>query len=341
MGERSQRKALRDRKARITGVFAILAVVLAGVVSCASPGQDHRPIAVPSTPSAPPSLPSAALPDPLEPYLPTSADKSAIEASLRDAVAACVRRYGLPSPASMRIKRAPAPEFETSLANIAGLLPLASARRFGYTAAVAGESDTPLLALDIGWSVSYHLAAADNAMRTALTDVLTGRVAQVHGLRTPSGGCLNAAVEAMLGADTSQPGQLANDIYAVPLFLTEQALAQMLDDPRVKNVTARWRECMRRTGYVYPSPAEAEADPRWLAAASNGASMTSLASMERPVATADASCRNSVNYTDVRLSVFDESVNRLLGNGGTKLRLQQFHSEVLHLSEHVGANIHG
>ncbi len=311
------------------GIFAMLTAAVTAVASCGAPDQGKDRAALPSAESMPLPISANTLPDPLDRYLPSPAEQHIIELGLKDAVDACVRRGGILPPASMQIKIGPALAFETSMVNIAGWLPLGSAQRFGYTA-VADESDAKVLALDTGWSVSYRLPAADEATRTRLRAVLTGRAAAVRGLDAPRVGCLASGVEAVLGQRSSDPRQLADDIDAVPLFLTEQAEGEMQQDPRVRSVTARWQECMRRAGYSYASPSAAEADPRWLTAASQGASIVRLATMERPVATADARCRSSTGYTGVRLTVFDDDLDSLIADRGTQLRLQEFHAEVLY-----------
>ncbi len=210
---------------------------------------------------------------------------------------------------------------------ITGWLPLAAARRSGYMPASNGGGGQ-ILALDAGLAVSYHIPATDNTMRTELKAVLTGVGAKMRGPRLLSGGCLRAGMRALLGERDPTPRQLADDIDAVPLFLTEEALGDMEADARVQDVTARWRACMSRVGYSYPSPAAAQADPRWLKAAEGGASMAKLVTMEEPVASADARCRATVNYAGIRLAIFNADLSRLISDSRTASRLQQFQAQV-------------
>ena len=295
------------------------------VTGCAGTGPSHPPAAAPPEGTVPiPQSPTQPR-DPLDRYLPSSADREIIEAGLRDEVATCVRSYGIQIPASMQIKPAPVLAADTSLATISGLLPEESAQRSGYMS--AGNGGGQILALDTGWAVSYRIPAADNTVRTELRAVLTGRGTLVSGARIPSGGCLGAGIRALLGERDPAPGRLADDIYAVPLFLTEQAQKDMAADPRVGDVTARWRSCMSRAGYTYSSPTAAQADPRWLNSAEAGASTAELVAMEKPVATADARCRATVNYAGVRIAVFDAYLARLISDGRTKSRLQQFEAQ--------------
>lgn len=309
---------------RRLGAVAVLTAAVIAVAGCGAPDPGPHGADSPSAESASP--PAAPL-DPLDRYLPSPADEQIIERGLADAVDACVRRHGITPPASLRIEPSPVLEAETSLANIVGSLPLGSAEHFGYTAG-ADERDSSLLALDSGWSATYELSAADSTTRTRLRAVLTGGEPGVT-----QGGCLASGVEAVVD-HYSRAGQLADDVDAVPLFLTEKAEDEMRQDPRVQSVTAQWHDCMGRAGYVYSSPSAAEGDPRWLSAA--GAGMARLATMQRPVATADARCRSSTGYTSVSLTVFDDDMEKLIAAEGTALRLQQFRTEVLSSVERAG-----
>lgn len=311
---------------RQLGISLILAATLVTVSGCAGTGQNHTPSAAPPEGTVPTPQSSAQLRDPLERYLLSPEDQEIVEAGLTNEVGNCVRGYGIQIPASMQIKPAPLLAAETSLATISGLLPEESAQRSGYVPASNGGSKQ-ILALDTGWAVSYRTPATGNTVRTELREVLTGRGTLVSGARIPSGGCLGAGIRALLGERDPAPGRLADDIYAVPLFLTEQAQKDMEADPRVGDVTARWRDCMSRTGYTYPSPVAAQADPRWLNSAGAGSSTAQLVAMEKPVATADARCRATVNYAGVRIAVFDAYLARLISDGKTKSRLQQFEAQ--------------
>jgi hypothetical protein len=311
---------------RRLGISLILAATVVTVTGCAGTGPSHPPAAAPPEGTVPTPQSPAQLRDPLERYLPSPADQEIIEAGLRDEVETCVRSYGIQIPASMQIKPSPVLAADTSLATISGLLPQESAQRSGYMSASNGGGEQ-ILALDTGWTVSYRIPATDNAVRTKLRSVLSGRGTGVSGPRLPSGGCLGAGVRALLGERDPTPGRLADDIYAVPLFLTEQAQKDMEVDPRVGDVTARWRSCMSRAGYTYSSPTAAQADPRWLNSAEAGVSTTELVAMEKPVATADARCRATVNYAGVRMAVFDAYLARLISDGRTKSRLQQFEAQ--------------
>jgi hypothetical protein len=319
-----------SRWRRWTIAVAVTAVIT--VSGCtAAPQVTHSPSATSATSSAPSDPPPSPGPltDPLEVYLPSPAEQAIIETGLKDAVGACLRRAGISVPASFRIGLAPLLAFEMNVATIAGSLPLSSAQRFGYTSAI-NQGDARLLALDKGWSVSYRLSAADHSLHARLQAALTGSATGGKGQGRSSDGCLSAGLGAVLGDGAASSTRLADDTAAVPLFLTEQAQSQMQDDPRVQDATKRWQECMSRAGYSYPNPSAAQSDPRWLTAAGNGISMVKLASMEKPVATADARCRGSAGYTAVRLKVFDDNLDRLIAEQGTKLRLQQFRSEVAH-----------
>jgi hypothetical protein len=301
----------------------ILAVTVVTVTSCAGTGQSHPSTGVPSEGIVSTPHSSAQLRDPLQRYQPSSADQEIIETGLRDEVATCVRSYGIQIPASLQIKPAPVLASETSLITISGLLPEESAQRSGYMLAGDGGGEQ-ILALDTGWAVSYRIPATDNTVRTELRALLTGHGTLASGAKIPPSGCLGAGIRALLGERDPASGQLADDSYAVPLFLNEQAQNDMEADPRVGDVTARWRRCMSQAGYSYSSPTAAQADPRWLNSAAAGVSTAKLVTMEKPVATADAHCRAAVNYAGVRLAIFDAYLDRLISDGETKSRLQKF-----------------
>ena len=153
---------------RRLGTLAIGTAALIAVVGCGGPDASSS-----AAQSAPPPVSSAALPDPLDRYLPSPADRQLIERGLTVAVDACVRRRGITPPASLRVELSPVLASQTSLANIVGALPLGSAERFGYTAGV-DENDASLLALDTGWSATYELSAVGSAARTRLRAALAG-----------------------------------------------------------------------------------------------------------------------------------------------------------------------
>jgi hypothetical protein len=99
--------------------------------------------------------------------------------------------------------------------------------------------------------------ARETAVTSTALDVWTGRATRVgSGKSIPEGGCAGSAMrELEQGAPEPPPLQ--------PQIMANDALAASERDSRVRAVFARWSTCMRRTGFDYGSPWEANDDPRW------------------------------------------------------------------------------
>ncbi|MDX6739126.1 hypothetical protein [Actinocorallia sp. A-T 12471] len=114
------------------------------------------------------------------------------------------------------------------------------------------------------------------------------------GKQGPEGGCAGAASK-KLGW-----GGKPYDVFSLPETTEENALALTKVDSRVLAVEENWASCMKEAGFVYRSPAEAEADPRWSGEGSSGEQGSSA---EFATAKADHACQVEVNYSGVRLAV--------------------------------------
>jgi len=296
---------------------AVVAAVLLSACGCAS-ATHWQDTAGPSE-AAP-----LALRDPLAPYLPSPSEQAVMAAGLRDEVALCLRDHGFAVPAELQVEPSPLIAGETNLVAISGWLTLPVAKRFGY---LEPTGSGQVLDIISGWSATYAPSSIGRDAQSRLREVLIG---------SGAGGCLEAGIDTLIGIATTgahgrtraESQRLVAQASAAPLNLRMEADWGMQKSRQVARVTALWRRCMSSERYTYSSPDAAESDPRWLAAAGRGDSMSEQISLQVPVASADARCRVQVNYARVRLIAFSSDLRTLIADVGMRHRLQQFRALV-------------
>jgi hypothetical protein len=134
-------------------------------------------------------------------------------------------------------------------------------------------------------------------MRTAMTgsdsrkEKLGPGGQTLGGHRVPVHGCAGEARKELTGSPDKPAGnaRLAGG-------LNEKTLAQMMADPRVRAVYAKWSACMAGKGYHYAVPAAAQSDDAW-------ARTDRPSPREIRVAVADQQCRKKHNVVGVSYAV--------------------------------------
>jgi hypothetical protein len=185
------------------------------------------------------------------------------------------------------------------------------AARYGYQAArVAYERRFP----DRDWTLPQYLA-------------LTGQFVAddpktVHGHRIPDRGCLGEADRAVFGTDL----QTRKDPV---LDLESKSLRQGMKDPVWKKADKAWAACMRKAGYHYATPDDAETgeDRQRLELEDrlNGSPHRpdEPSALEKKTATTDARCKQRTGYVRTVHAVDVRLQNRLVAENRSKLEEQR------------------
>ncbi|MFI5683002.1 hypothetical protein [Streptomyces sp. NPDC051636] len=179
------------------------------------------------------------------------------------------------------------------------------AARYGYEAA---RAEYERRYSKKKWSLSEYLA---------LTGQFVGDDPKtVHGHRIPERGCLGEADRAIFGANLQ-------DRKDPVLELETKSLQQGMRDPVWNKADKAWSACMRKAGYHYATPDDAETgrDREELEERLNGPQYdpNEPSALEKKTATADARCKQQTGYVhtahavDVRIQV------QLIAKNRTKL----------------------
>lgn len=219
------------------GLFAILAVVVLGVSGCAvGAGNDEQREPVEPPISLLPGVDSKKLELPLDRYRADAEEYLAIPRARRIVFKLCMQRFGFVLP------NAP---------SIPNLLSLRE-RRYGVTDAVAAAQwgyHPPEMLADSRQEAEQLPPEADA--------VAVGQMKSYRGRTVPDGGCAGEADRALNESAPSVPNpHQGEDLSTAAYRLTEQ-------DSRVRAVFKAWSLCMKRFGYDYQSPWDANDDPRF------------------------------------------------------------------------------
>ena len=216
------------------------------------------------------SAPPRALTLPLDPYQPSPAYLDLLARARHTLLVRCMRRLGVNPPPT---------------APVIPLPPAGNAQRYG----LADERDAR--------AQGYHLPGmAPRAVKplTALSPAqeaaLTGSGPARAGNRAvPEGGCYGEAERALdRGAPTAKDPNLGQ-------LLGLESFARSKQDPRVRAVFGSWSACMRRAGFSYGDPMQANDDPAFRTERPSRAEIT--------VAVADVGCKREVGLVGVWASV--------------------------------------
>jgi hypothetical protein len=162
------------------------------------------------------------------------------------------------------------------------------------------------------WTLSEHLA-------------LTGQFVEddpktVHGHRIPEHGCLGEANRTIYGTNPQ-------DRKDPVLELKTKSLEQGMRDPAWTKADKAWSVCMRKAGYRYATPKDAETDPdRWELEEQRTDPQYDPAepsALEKKTATADARCKQQTGYVRTVHAVDVRIQNQLVAKNRTKLEAQR------------------
>ncbi|GAA4072057.1 hypothetical protein [Streptomyces shaanxiensis] len=185
------------------------------------------------------------------------------------------------------------------------------AARHGYQAA---RADYERRYRGKNWTLSEYLA---------LTGQFVGEdPTSVHGHRIPKRGCLGEADRAIYG---THPQDRKDPV----LDLETKSIQQGRLAPAWQQADKQWSACMRKAGYHYASPRDAELgeDRRHqeLEARLNGASRDpdEPSDLEKRTATADARCKQQTGYVRTVHAIDVRIQNQLIARHRAKLEAQR------------------
>jgi hypothetical protein len=203
---------------------------------------------------------------PLDPYLMNSTNLATSTKAESVLAERCLRRFGLEY-------RLPAP----SSAVVVG-----AQRRYGLADEATARAR--------GYHVAEPPRVEAEQPSAAVETVLSGRGQNSFaGQPVPEGGCIGEARRRLAEGAPAVPNErLATE-------LAWEGFKRTGRDSRVRQVYARWSDCMTRAGHRYADPLQANDDPEFRAAEPTP--------RELAVATADVTCKKEVGLIDVVASV--------------------------------------
>jgi hypothetical protein len=274
-----------------------VAVVVIGLplvlVSCKATSKPSSSVISPQSPpsvSSTPTLASAVdQPLPLDGYLLSPQQSSAIGNAYTVLLSRCMARFGFTQP--LPDVGGPNPNYGPSsslrISGHFGPQSASFAARWGYHPEGGLPADDPVLSVP---KVTPEMATALSGSSTRQKFGPGGQV--INGQQVPDHGCVGEANKRLTGAVDGSAGvdaQLATDLEFETMTRSEQ-------DSRVRAVFAKWSACMANRGYHYADPLAALDDPQW--------GQTRLATQkEIQTAVADQACRQENNVVGVWYAV--------------------------------------
>ncbi|MGW2642369.1 hypothetical protein [Streptomyces sp. NPDC001348] len=165
---------------------------------------------------------------------------------------------------------------------------------------------------DRKWPMDQYLALTG--------DFRHGDSRRAHGHRIPEGGCLGQADRRVYGSVPERAtfaGIRFKGYELTVMRLMRQANGQAAKDPAHRRADKAWSSCMKKEGFSFKDPKDAQYQADWFAA-------EEASRKERRTAEADADCKRSTGYVkavhevDVRIEKRLIAKNRTLLDGVTR-----------------------
>lgn len=192
---------------------------------------------------------------PFDAYKPTPEQRVLLANAQAKLVARCMRRHGVSAAPPM-----------VAVATVKAGDP-GNTRRYG----VADPAQAAL--------TGYHLSRSDSHGRPPEWEANLSKTARTHLYGdTADSGCMSRAAAVLTrGAEPADWSWLA--------VQDAETLEKAATDPAVVQAATRWRACMVKTGYAYPTAEAAIADARW------NLDQPTVTAEEKRTATADTWCK--------------------------------------------------
>jgi hypothetical protein len=298
-------EALRAEKVKVDltmpiGTKRLLCVVLtliSGamlVAACGSSG--NRPNVPPPLGPIPLITNAQNVSLPLDYYSPTPQQSATIATGREILWSNCMRRFGFDTPAQRNITAEPVPNKLWGISD-------------EHDVAVYGYHPNPNL---------YPPTQVDPNRKppsAAAQQVSTGVGPQSYNNQMiPKGGC-TGDTDIKFGFDVTVTGE-GLEMKELVLDLANQADAKARSDQRTLDLWGKWSACMRKSGYDYRGPWDANNDPTWTA---------SDVPSQREIATAvaDLRCRNSMNFAGVSDAIETAYQNQVIEQNAEALRAEK------------------
>ena len=277
----------RRQDSRLWGPVALASGLALGLGACSSAGSTPAPVATASTSVAASSAPAVkgavqAIGDPgltqgmvlpLEAYMETFPEQSAIARAQVKLVEGCMAKFGFaytpPSPGAALSND------DANMNRRYGISDPDEAAQYGYhlpNYTAPPVSSSPVSSAE-ALVLTGHAGNAANPASAAST---------YQGVPIPRNGCI--------GSSTAKLGAVLNTALTDQLDST--SLSQSQADPVVQTALHAWSACMKSKGYTVDTPFDAPA----LAPSSTGPSPTS---QEIGVAVADVACKQQTNLVKI------------------------------------------
>ncbi|MEU5261177.1 hypothetical protein [Amycolatopsis sp. NPDC021455] len=260
------------------------ALALVTTAGCGTGAPESTAPAISVVPVAPATM----LDQPLMAYILTPGQFDRIFEAKNVLQARCVRRLGLDwqPPAPDRTPDPERPDTNLHRPDVYVFLDEARAREFGFQP-TPEERQRKAAREDRAKTAEQARPAPSPEVRTALTGEGPNTIG---GKPVPAQGCIGEADRKL--HEGIEPGWTEN--YPSTLAIGLQPAIER--DSRVVAKLAEWSACMKRAGFAYRTPQDAESDPRWRA--SDG-----ITPEEKAVAATEARCGRETDLAAVENAV--------------------------------------
>ncbi|MBA2949018.1 hypothetical protein [Streptomyces himalayensis] len=244
---------------------------------------------------------------PLDAYMPTTAERQALDHAINILARSCMKKFGLSWPAYQ-----PPPGNLPQNGRKYGVTDLKSVRIYGYKPPLP-DGVTKQQAVSYQEKAKANEETITPAAQAAYTGseqaAGTGKGSPAQPPSgVPEGGCQGEAIR-KAGAD-----RLNQDMTAVQKLFFE-ASAATREDPGTNELDQRWSACMRKAGMNYPDPLAAVDDPTWRTQKTkkDGPAPNFPAPSQKEIRTAEADviCKSETGYVHKRYAI-DSRLQRQL-----------------------------
>ncbi|MFD9424583.1 MULTISPECIES: hypothetical protein [unclassified Streptomyces] len=268
---------------------AATTLAAAGILAaaCSAPGAGPPPAKAPRIGATPQMTGMQGKQLPIEPYLLDTDQNNTIQHARQVLVSRCMKRFGFDFafPVPVRDDRTPNTQSEQRYISDPEV-----AERFGYhnpRPQQKAPAEPPLSAAGNAVLVGEREPGQPGSPSPAKSSAPPA----VHrGMPIPEGGCF---------------GEVDRELISKNVIIQESDLVirinignmqRSLRDKRVLSAFRKWSACMKKQGYDYATPMDAEADPRWTRS-------TAPTPGEITTALADVDCMRSTNVVGVWFAV--------------------------------------
>ncbi|MCL6293167.1 hypothetical protein [Streptomyces sp. 43Y-GA-1] len=243
---------------------------------------------------------------PLDKYTPSSSERKRFTLATDMLSASCMKRFNLDWP-----ERNTSEARSSSNARRYGVIDHNQVKEFGYGTPLPGG-----ISRKMALQEEKKRIDAVRKLPQATRNIYTGENIKTYRGRTvPTGGCRGEAYRkaGLQSLEIPFSGDVAR--------MQNRSWEASRRSPIVTEAAAKWRTCMKSSGFDYATPEAAVADPRWIDSSS---SADSPSDVEVATASADVECKKRVLFVEKWYEIESREQNLLLEINSNRLASAKF-----------------